>query len=93
MTQRITDSHLDGQINRLNDALGLPAEPWSDRPTDRANVGNIHLCGSNGYTQIYQMANAGGGVHHLYCGSKREVYDYLSAMNEGVRLAHAANTL
>ena len=69
--QRITVSHLDAIIARINRATGAPAEPYALGADGRhhAQIGNYHLSRAYGGYCLHRMANEGGGVYDVFsCG-------------------------
>lgn len=64
MTARITRSHLEAIVARINRVTGSPAEPYSTGADGRAvaNVGNYHLSGAYGGWCLHRMVNEGAGV-------------------------------
>jgi hypothetical protein len=82
--QRITESHLQAKIDRLNRITGSPAESYTD---GKANIGNYHLSHAYGGVCLHRMHNSGGGVSSpLSTGhvSKRELAGLLSAFIAGI---------
>ena len=82
--QRITETHLQAKIDRLNRITGSPAEPYTN---GKANVGNYHLSHAYGGVCLHRMHNSGGGVSSpLSTGhvSKRELAGLLSAFIAGI---------
>jgi hypothetical protein len=82
--QRITETHLQAKIDRLNRVTGSPAEPYTD---GKANIGNYHLSHAYGGVCLHRMHNSGGGVSSpLSTGhvSKRELAGLLSAFIAGI---------
>ena len=82
--QRITESHLQAKVNRLNRITGSPAEPYT---AGKANIGNYHLSHAYGGVCLHRMHNSGGGVSSpLSTGhvSKRELAGLLSAFIAGI---------
>lgn len=79
MTERITNRHIEFELSRLNDVMGMPEDVFTD---GKHNVGNIHLYGTN----IVQTKNEAGGIAVLaYCNTKREAHSHIQAMTETVR--------
>ena len=69
--QRITVSHLEAIIARINRAAGAPAEPYALGADGRhhAQPGNYHLSRAYGGFCLHQMVNEGGGVRDVFsCG-------------------------
>ena len=82
--QRITEAHLQAQVNRLNKLTGSPAEPYTN---GKANIGNFHLSHAYGGVCLHRMYNDGGGVSSpLSTGhvTKRELAGLLSAYIAGI---------
>ena len=82
--QRITESHLQAKIDRLNRVTGSPAEPYTD---GKANIGNYHLSHAYGGVCLHRMHNSGGAVSSpLSTGhvSKRELAGLLSSFIAGI---------
>lgn len=84
--QRITDKHLDGCCETLNELLGLPLQPYKDgKPQARC----IHIDSGYGCVDVVQMSSTEGctGVRSL-SGSctKREAHAWLCAAIRGVQL-------
>jgi hypothetical protein len=87
--QRITNKDLERLIARINDALGVPQEPYQETRDARggliANAGTCYLAGAYGGVRIEQMC-AGGGSRDLLSsgyGTKRAVYDQARAWLDG----------
>jgi len=88
---RITKADLQQRIDTLNEMTGQPMEPWN--PVRRedgglaANVGHYHLDWTYGGVGVDQMHNVGGGVVDIIPrGTKRETYNRLGALIQGIRL-------
>ena len=87
---RITDKHLDGMINRLNELTGNPITTHT-KTDDRfkANIGNYHLYHAYGGVQLHQTVNEGGGITVISkdgCGTKKQLYSFLTAFIAGIEL-------
>jgi len=77
---RVTQRHIDLELSRLNNMMGLPEETYHD---GEYLIGNIHTYDNN----IVQTMNASHGIATLsYCKTKRETWEKLRAMHEAVRL-------
>ena len=88
---RLTKAALQHRIDTLNELTGQPMEPWN--PVRRedgglaANVGNYHLDWAYGGVAVDQMHNVGGAVVDIIQrGTKRETYDRLGALIQGIRI-------
>ena len=83
---RITDNHLQAQINHLNRITGSPLDPWID---GKAQVGNFHLSHQNGGVCLNRMYNEGGAATSpLSTGhiTKKELHGLLCAFIAGINL-------
>lgn len=90
MTSRITKAHLEAKIDWLNHVLGRPKTPWTRDESGRmsANIGNFHLGGAYGRTQIQEMVSSGGGVRtHSGYETKRGIAARLDSMAAGAVIA------
>ena len=87
---RITDKHLDGMVNRLNELTGNPDTSYTKIDGKlKANIGNYHVSGAYGGVELHQMMNEGGGVNVISrngYGTKRQLYDFLTAFIAGIEL-------
>ena len=85
---RITNTMLEARVKTLNEILKRPIAPWTEEGDRyRANIGNYHLSGQNGYTSLHVMCNENGGVHSMFSGTKQGVMDYINAFLAGYRQA------
>ena len=69
--QRITVSHLDAIIARINRATGSPSEPYALGADGRhhAQIGAYHLSRAYGGFCLHRIVNEGGGVRDVFgCG-------------------------
>jgi hypothetical protein len=87
---RITNTHLELQIERLNELTNSPKTPYTpseEGTPQQANVGNHHLSGAYGGFCVHRMANTSGGVStpisygHI---PKRELYEKLASYIAGI---------
>lgn len=88
--RRITNADIKGSLDRLNRVLGRELEPYTKREdgTYRANIGNLHEYSAYGMVGLHEMFNDGGGVKsHGGLGTKRELYERIHAMLDGIELA------
>ena len=84
---RITNKDIKSALDRLNAALGRNPEPYSKREdgTHSANIGNFHEYSAYGMVGLHEMFNAGGGVKsHGGLGTKRELYERIHSMLDGI---------
>ena len=89
-TIRITNKDIKASLDRLNRALGRATDPYSKGEDGifRANIGNFHDYSAYGMVGLHEMFNSGGGVKsHGGLGTKRELYERIHAMLDGVSLA------
>ena len=89
-TIRITNKDIKASLNRLNLALGREVEPYTklEDGTYRTNIGNFHDYSAYGMVGLHEMFNSGGGVKsHGGLGTKRELYERIHAMLDGISLA------
>lgn len=87
--QRITDRDIKAGPDRLNEALGRSLEPYSKQEDGsyKANIGNFHSYCAYGMVGLHEMFNDGGGVQsHGSLGTKRELYERIHAMLDGISL-------
>lgn len=93
MSNRITEKDLKNLCDRLNEATGSPAQPWSVKPGETqhtANVGNYHISHAYGGVCLHRMHNEAGGVSCPLSqghGPKRDLYNEMRAMLRGIELA------
>ena len=91
--QRITDRHIEGCCETLNEVLGLPVAPYID---GKPQQGCIHADYSYGGVSIVQMSSREGctGVSTLSDrGTKREAWQWLCAAIRGAQLLKEINAL
>ena len=88
--QRITEKQIESALARLNTATNSPAAAYV-RDADgvyTAQVGNWHASGAYGGVQLQRMHNTSGGVASFGgYGTKRELYERIHAMLDGLRVA------
>ena len=86
--ERITEKHLQAQIDRLNKLTNSPMKPYETTGKKYvAQIGNYHLDGAYGGWELMRMENEGGGVSSpLRTGhiSKKELYGRISAFIAGI---------
>lgn len=82
MTQRITDSLVQTRIDTANHLLGFEGEVGYN------TEGALRVERAYGGTAVSRMSGKFGGVSMLTgYGTKREAYNYLGGVIEGLRLA------
>ncbi len=88
MSDRITEKHLQGLVNYINELTNSPLEPWTrDEKGFRANIGNFHLDGAYGGVQLVRMCSDGGGITQPLGGgfvTKRELYNKMTVFIRGI---------
>lgn len=86
---RITNKHLENQVDILNNHTNQPEKSWTknDNGEYKSNVGNYHIAGAYGGWKLEQIVNEGGGVREItnYRMTKRELYYVLHSMNNLLR--------
>ena len=93
-TYRITNKDIKSSLDRLNRALGRSTEPYSklEDGTYQCNIGNFHDYSAYGMVGLHEMGNSGGGVKsHGGLGTKRELYERIHAMLDGIEACSNAN--
>jgi len=83
---RISEKQLHSVINTLNEVTGSPAEYRGENGT---NIGHFCLDVAYGGYSLNRLSNTQGGVTTRYCygrHTKRELYDLIHAMIQGVLL-------
>ena len=84
MQHRVTQSHLQAVVDRINRITGSPMVPYVGTI---AQVGNYHLSGAYGGVCLHRMSNIGGGVSSpLSTGHipKRQLLDLMYAYIQGL---------
>ena len=85
---RITNKHLELQIERLNQVTNAPENPWTRADGKlTANIGSHYLSQSDGGVCVHRMMNTGGGVDTpVFYGHtpKRELFDRLVSYIAGI---------
>ena len=82
--ERIKNSHLENQLDLLNDFTGSPKEMFGD---NGCNIGHYTIDHSYGGVKLEQIVNSGGAVREItnYRLTKRELYYVLHSMNNLLR--------
>ncbi len=85
-----TISNLEWKIRVLNEHTNNPIEPYTkDKKSKelKANIGNYHLYRAYGGFALHQICNEGGGTNNIFSlTTKKELYDLICSMIEGVRI-------
>lgn len=80
MAYRITNQQIERVIARINDALGVPQEPYGDVRDERggliANAGTVYLAGAYGGSRDFLSSG--------YC-TKRQIYELATAWLAGFK--------
>lgn len=87
--QRITNADIKASLKRLNEALGRSVEPYTKQPDGsyKASIGNFHEYSAYGMVGLHEMSGEGGGaISHGGLGTKRELYERIHAMIDGISL-------
>jgi len=89
---RITRKELDYFVNELNVLTNNPLKPYEQIDGKLiGQIGNYHLYGAYGSTALHQTMNNGGGVHEVFgLSTKRELYNKIRALIQGIELGKAA---
>ncbi len=92
MRRNISKSDLQYLVDELNKVTNNPIDSYTktNEGQYRANIGNYHLSWAYGGVSLQRMTNEGGGVSnvsHSGHGTKRELYNYLIALLDGIELA------
>ena len=90
---RITNSDIKAALDRLNKVLGRATEPYSKDADGhlKPNPGVFHEYSAYGSVGLHEMAQTGTGViSHGSLGTKRELYERIHAMLDGIRLVREA---
>ena len=85
---RITNKMLDARVNSLNNILGYPTERWKPYRVDGrwvANSNHYYVGKAYGGYRLEQLCTDGGGALDISPrGTKREIWDYTTAMIKGI---------
>tara|TARA_Y100001970_G_C13956246_1_gene710854 strand:+ start:122 stop:631 length:510 start_codon:yes stop_codon:yes gene_type:complete len=93
--ERITKKHLDSRIELLNEITGQPMEAYAKDDAGeclRINgclvscSGHYLLNWAYGAVGVDQMSSGGGARDILPLGTKRETYERLNALIDGIRI-------
>jgi hypothetical protein len=84
---RITYKDLDNKLKKVNSFLKFEQEPWSTNKEHKivANIGTYYIGQAYGGYRIEQITNRGGGCRNISKrGTKKECYNFLEGMLEGI---------
>jgi hypothetical protein len=85
--ERITNKMLNGKVDLLNKLLGQSTESYSKKANGEwaPNPRVFYIGAAYGGYRLERMCNSGSGASDISPrGTKREVYDYVSAFIQGV---------
>lgn len=89
--ERVSQRNIDRVLDRLNQTTGNPKDPYTKCDPSkkfpsgyRCNVGNYHYSSQAGGVAIEQMMEGGGVRTIIDRGTKREVYEKLHALIDGI---------
>lgn len=85
--QPITKKMLKRKVDLLNKLLGQPTETYSKKASGQwaPNPKVFYIGAAYGGYRLERMCNSGSGASDISPrGTKREVYDYVSAFIQGV---------
>lgn len=87
--QRITQAQLSYAVERINEGTKSPLTPYTKVDGKLvANIGNFHIYGAYGGYGLHRMCNEGGGITQIIgISTKRELYNQLQAMINGIHYA------
>ena len=90
--QKITRKELDYFINELNELTNSPRKPYIEvNGKLKGAIGNYHIYGAYGSIALHQTMNEGGGIKEIFgLSTKRELYNKIRALIQGIELGKAA---
>lgn len=95
MSNRITIKMLEARVKQLNNTLGYPTEQWKPYKIDgrlSSNPKHYYIGTAYGGYRLEQIATTGGGAHDISPrGTKRAIWDYVTAMIIGAEEAKGFN--
>jgi hypothetical protein len=86
---RITDKDLENVIKYLNIETNSPLESYAKGEDGKyhAQPGNYHLYSAYGAYGLHRMGNESGGTSRILpLMTKRELYDQIHVLRQGIRL-------
>jgi hypothetical protein len=89
---RISKKELDYFVNELNELTNNPLKPYEQIDGKLiGQIGNYHLYGAYGSIALHQTMNEGGGIKEIFgLSTKRELYNKIRALIQGIKLGKAA---
>jgi hypothetical protein len=89
---RITRKNLDYFVNELNVLTNNPLKPYIEVNGKLTGaIGNYHIYGAYGAWGLHQTMNEGGGIKEIFgLSTKRELYNKIRALIQGIELGKAA---
>lgn len=87
--ERIAQAQLNYAVERINVNTKSPLTPYTKVDGKLvANIGNFHIYGAYGGYGLHRMCNEGGGITQIIgISTKRELYNQLQAMINGIHYA------
>lgn len=88
---KTTIKQLELLIAELNKQLDRPLKPYiKENGKLTAQIGNFHLYRAYGAYGLHEMVNEGGGIRQtVNLGTKKELYNALHKLIQGIELANA----
>ena len=84
---RVTQKQLESLVDRLNEVTNSPRSYFNEE-TRKINIGHYCLDYAYGGVALEKTVNEGGAVCVIIGrGTKRELYDRLHALLDGIRIA------
>ena len=83
---RITDRHIDGCCETLNEMLGLPVAPYVDGKAQQGCIHSDHAYGGVSIVQMSWREGCSGTSTLSDTGTKREAWQWLCAAIRGAQL-------
>ena len=85
---RITKAQIEAVIEWLNKELKRPLKPYENIDGKlTAQIGNFHLYQAYGAYGLHEMRSEGGGIRQtIGLGTKKELFDSIHRLLDGIRL-------
>jgi hypothetical protein len=89
---RISRKDLEYFVNELNELTNNSLKPYEQIDGKLiGQIGNYHLYGAYGSIALHQTMNEGGGIKEIFgLSTKRELYNKIRALIQGIELGKAA---
>lgn len=89
---RITIKQIEAVIEWLNKELKRPLKPYENVDGKlKAQIGNFHMYSAYGKYGLHEMRTEGGGIRqHIGLGTKRELFNSIHRLLDGIRLEREA---